>query len=109
MRRRRAKTGFFHNRDLIGHRAHTIFGDPEAAKYAWGIGYHWYEVWTGSDAKHNNLQDVYQSYPDKPILFTEGTIEAFDPERYQYWPNAERYANDMIKDFNSKLMGDPRI
>jgi len=94
-----------HNRDLIGNRANTIFGDPEASKYAWGIGYHWYEVWTGSDAKHNNLQNVHESYPDKPILFTEGTIESFDPERYQYWPNAERYANDMINDFNVGVVG----
>jgi glucosylceramidase len=94
-----------HNRDLASHRANTIFGDPEASKYAWGIGYHWYEIWTGSDAKHVNLQNVYESYPDKPILFTEGTIEKFDPERYQYWPNAERYANDMINDFNVGVVG----
>ena len=94
-----------HNRDLVANRANTIFGDPEAAKYAWGIGYHWYEIWTGSDAKHENLLNVYQSYPDKHILFTEGTIEKFDPERYQYWPNAERYANDMINDFNVGVVG----
>jgi len=94
-----------HNRDLIGHRANTIFSDPEASKYAWGIGYHWYEVWTGSDAKHDNLQNVHESYPDKPILFTEGTIENFDAGRYQYWPNAERYANDMIDDFNVGVVG----
>jgi len=94
-----------HNRDLIGNRANTIFGDPEASRYAWGIGYHWYEVWTGSDAKHVNLQNVYESYPDKPILFTEGTIESFDAGRFQYWPNAERYANDMINDFNMGVVG----
>lgn len=94
-----------HNRDLIGDRANTIFSDPEASRYAWGIGYHWYEVWTGSEARHNNLQNVYESFPDKPILFTEGTIEAFDTERYQYWPNAERYASDMINDFNVGVVG----
>jgi len=94
-----------HNRDLVGNRANTIFGDPDASKYAWGIGYHWYEIWTGSEAGHNNLLNVYQSYPDKHILFTEGTIEKFDPERFQYWPNAERYANDMINDFNVGVVG----
>ncbi len=94
-----------HNRDLIGDRANTIFSDPEASRYAWGIGYHWYEVWTGSDARHNNLQNVHESFPDKHILFTEGTIEAFDTERYQYWPNAERYASDMINDFNVGVVG----
>jgi len=94
-----------HNRDLVGNRANIIFGDPDASKYAWGIGYHWYEIWTGSEAGHNNLLNVYQSYPDKHILFTEGTIESFDPERFQYWPNAERYANDMINDFNVGVVG----
>ncbi|MFT7561563.1 MAG: glucosylceramidase [Flavobacteriales bacterium] len=94
-----------HNRDLISNRANTIFGDPEAAKYAWGIGYHWYEVWTGSESKQDNLKNVSESFPDKPILFTEGTIEAFDAERYQYWPNAERYGRDMINDFNQGVVG----
>ncbi|MDH3903124.1 MAG: glycosyl hydrolase, partial [Xanthomonadales bacterium] len=54
---------------------------------------------------YNNLQNVYASYPDKPILFTEGTIEKFDANRYQYWPNAERYATDMINDFNVGVVG----
>ena len=36
-----------HNRDLIYQRASTILNDPEAAKYVWGIGFHWYEDWTG--------------------------------------------------------------
>lgn len=94
-----------HNRDLVGHRANTIFGDPDASKYAWGIGYHWYEIWTGSEARHVNLQNVFDSYPDKHILFTEGTVEHFDPEKFQYWPNAERYASDMINDFNSGVVG----
>lgn len=94
-----------HNRDLMAHRAQTIFNDPEAARYAWGIGYHWYEVWTGSEPNTANLRDVYQAYPDKPILFTEGTIEAFDPEKLQYWPNAERYGRDMVNDFNAGVVG----
>ena len=36
------------NRDLITNRANTIIEDPEASKYAWGIGFHWVETWTGS-------------------------------------------------------------
>ena len=89
-----------HNRDLITNRANTIFGDPEAAKYAWGIGFHWYETWTGSDPNFENLGRVKESFPDKQLIFTEGCNEAFDPLKYQYWPNAERYANSMINDFN---------
>lgn len=94
-----------HNRDLISHRANTIFEDPEAAKYAWGIGFHWYETWAGGETMHENLRNVYQSYPDKKLLFTEGTVENFSAERYQYWPNAERYGRSMINDFNAGTVG----
>lgn len=89
-----------HNRDLINHRANTIFDDPEASKYAWGIGFHWYETWTGSTPMFSNLGNIKESYPDKNLVFTEGCNEAFDSKKYQYWPNAERYGLSMINDFN---------
>lgn len=94
-----------HNRDLITHRANTIFDDPEAAKYAWGTGFHWYETWRKGDPMFDNLQRIQESYPDKKLLFTEGCNEAFDPEKYQYWPNAERYGHSMINDFNRGTVG----
>lgn len=94
-----------HNRDLISHRANTIFGDPEAAKYAWGIGFHWYERWAGGQSMWRNLQNVKESYPDKQLLFTEGCIEAFDENEYQRWSNAERYGTSMINDFNCGTAG----
>lgn len=90
-----------HNRDLISHRANTIFEDPEAAKYAWGIGFHWYETWAGGETMHENLRNVAQSFPDKKLIFTEGTNEKFSADRYQHWPNAERYGRSMINDFNA--------
>lgn len=89
-----------HNRDLITNRANTILDDPEAAKYVWGVGFHWYETWTGSDPQFENLRRVKESYPDKELIFTEGCNEAFDPNKYEHWPNAERYGNSMINDFN---------
>jgi glucosylceramidase len=94
-----------HNRDLLSHRAHTIFSDPEAAKYAWGIGFHWYETWSGGKHMYENLRDVANSFPDKKLIFTEGTVESFSAERYQYWPNAERYGRSMINDFNAGTVG----
>ena len=36
-----------HNRDLLYYRASVVLNDPDAAKYVWGIGYHWYESWGG--------------------------------------------------------------
>ncbi|PTX62253.1 glucosylceramidase [Kordia periserrulae] len=94
-----------HNRDLISHRANTIFEDAEAAKYAWGIGFHWYETWTGGDAKYENLGNINTSFPTKNLLFTEGCQEKFDEKAYQRWSNAERYGNSMINDFNHGTVG----
>jgi glucosylceramidase len=89
-----------HNRDLINNRANTIFNDPEASKYAWGIGFHWYETWAGGDPMHENVKKVNESFPTKNIIFTEGTVEGFDADKYYYWPNAERYGSSIINDFN---------
>jgi len=94
-----------HNRDLFAHRANTIFDDPEASKYAWGIGFHWYETWRGGKPNFNALEEIQKAYPDKKMLFTEGCNESFKEEKYQYWPHAERYGNSMINDFNRGTVG----
>ncbi|WP_242158711.1 glycoside hydrolase family 30 protein [Aestuariivivens sediminis] len=94
-----------HNRDLINHRANTIFEDPEAAKYAWGIGFHWYETWAGGDPMFSNPGHIKESFPSKNLLFTEGCQEGFRSDRYQYWKHAERYGRSMINDFNQGTVG----
>ncbi|PJJ10766.1 glucosylceramidase [Flavobacterium sp. 1] len=90
-----------HNRDLMFQRANVIYSDPEASKYVWGMGFHWYETWTGAEQNLNNVAKVHEAYPDKKIMFTEGCIEKFDAAKYQFWPNAERYGIAMINDFNN--------
>ena len=94
-----------HNRDLMTQRANVIYSDPEAAKYVWGMGFHWYETWAGGDPMFDNLAKVNEAYPDKKLLFTEGCNEKFDAAKYQFWPNAERYGNSMINDFNNGTVG----
>lgn len=94
-----------HNRDLINQRVNTIFADPEAAKYAWGIGFHWYETWAGGQPMFNNIANVNESFPSKKLLFTEGCVEKFDWNKLNYWPNAERYGRSMINDFNNGTVG----
>ena len=47
-----------HNRDLIYQRASTILADPRAARFVWGIGYHWYEPWSGGDQMFDNVKLV---------------------------------------------------
>jgi len=94
-----------HNRDLMNQRANVIFDDPEASQYAWGLGFHWYETWAGGKPMFQNVQAVADAYPDKNLLFTEGCVEKFDAARYQYWPNGERYGEQMINDFNNGTVG----
>lgn len=94
-----------HNRDLIYQRAETYFDDPVAAKYAWGIGFHWYEDWSGGQQMFDNVALVNKVYPDKNILFTEGCAESFDSTRYNRWSLGEEYGRSMIYDFNSGAVG----
>ena len=94
-----------HNRDLIYQRAQTYFNDPEAAKYIWGMGFHWYEPWSGGTPMFDNLQRVHEAYPDVNLFFTEGCAESFDSSRYYNWALGEKYAKNMIADFNNGMVG----
>ncbi len=94
-----------HNRDLIVQRAQAIFDDPDAAKYAWGIGFHWYEDWSGGVQMYDNVELVDRLYLDKHILFTEGTPASFDPAGYERWNLGEAYGRSMINDFNTGTEG----
>jgi glucosylceramidase len=94
-----------HNRDLMNQRANVIFSDPEASKYAWGMGFHWYESWAGGASMFDNVRKVKEAYPAKNLLFTEGCVESFDAKKYQFWANGERYGISMINDFNNGTVG----
>lgn len=94
-----------HNRDLMNQRANVIYSDPEASKYVWGTGFHWYETWSGGLPMFDNVKKVHEAYPDKGLLFTEGCVERFDAAKYQFWPNAEKYGTAMINDFNNGTNG----
>ncbi len=94
-----------HNRDLMYQRANVIFDDPEASKYAWGMGFHWYEEWNGSVQMFDNVRLVHDTYPDKNLLFTEGCPESFNPGMYSYWGLGEKYGRSMINDFNNGTVG----
>lgn len=94
-----------HNRDLIYQRASVMLTDPQAAKYVWGIGYHWYERWSGGEMMFDNVRLVHDTFPDKHLLFTEGCAEAFKTERISDWTLGERYGYSMIHDFNCGTVG----
>jgi glucosylceramidase len=94
-----------HNRDLMVQRANVIFGDPEASKYAWGMGFHWYESWSGGDKMFDNVRLVHEAYPDKNLMFTEGCPESFNAAMYNNWGLGETYGRNMINDFNNGTVG----
>lgn len=89
-----------HNRDLIYQRASILFSDSVAAKYIWGIGFHWYETWTGGGMQFENLKRVSEAFPDKKLVFTEGCVEKFSLERINDWYLGEKYGYSMVNDFN---------
>lgn len=87
-----------HNRDELVERAATIYADPEASRYVWGAGFHWYV-----EDHFDHVQLVHDAFPDKHLLFTEGCQEG-GPHRGE-WEVGERYARSMINDLNRWTVG----
>jgi len=87
-----------HNRDIMVERAQAVLEDPEAAKYVWGTGFHWYV----SEA-FENVGKVHDLFPDKGLLFTEGCQEG--GVHFNSFKTGERYARNMIGDFNNYCQG----
>jgi glucosylceramidase len=94
-----------HNRDLIYQRASTILTDPKAARFVWGIGYHWYEPWSGGEPMFDNVKLVRESFPDTNLIFTEGCTDSFNAQRLNDWRLGEQYGTSMINDFNNGTVG----
>lgn len=89
-----------HNRGIMYQRAEVVLDDPEAAKYVWGTGFHWY---TGDHFE--NVKHVSEAFPDKQLLFTEGCVFPFDYQKLQDWKWGERYGESIIHDLNNSAGG----
>lgn len=87
-----------HNRDRMVERASTVYSDPDAARYVWGTGFHWY----GED-HFEQVQLLHDAWPDKQLLFTEGCQEG--GPHIGSWDLGERYAHSMINDLNRWTVG----
>ncbi|WP_152396121.1 glycoside hydrolase family 30 protein [Paenibacillus guangzhouensis] len=87
-----------HNRDIIVERASVVLSDPEAAKYVWGTGFHWY---VSEEFEH--VGKVHELFPDKHLLFTEGCQEG--GVKLGEWFTGERYGRNMIGDLNNWTEG----
>ncbi|MEN6384133.1 MAG: glycoside hydrolase family 30 protein [Phycisphaerales bacterium] len=87
-----------HNKDILVERISTILSDPEAAKYVWGIGFHWY-----AGTFFENLAKVHKFFPDKQLLATEGCHEG--GVKPGNWQTGETYGNAIIGDLNNWAVG----
>lgn len=94
-----------HNRDMMKQRADVIFSDSEALKYVWGMGFHWYEPWSGGTEMFDNTKAVHEAYPNINLFFTEGCKESFKQEGYQLWSNGEHYGRNILNDFSNGTVG----
>jgi glucosylceramidase len=82
-----------HNRDKMYERAKVVLDDPQASKYVWGVGFHWY-----CGDYFDNVQLTHDVYPDKALIFTEGCQEG--GPKIGSWALGEKYARSIIQDFN---------
>jgi glucosylceramidase len=89
-----------HNRSLMYQRASVVLDDPAAAKYVWGVGFHWY---VGDNFE--NVKRVKEAYPKTHLLFTEGCHGPYDVNKINGWKWGELYAKSMINDFNNGTEG----
>jgi glucosylceramidase len=87
-----------HNRDGLVERASVVYADPQAARYVWGAGFHWYV-----EDQFDQVQLTHDAWPDKQLLFTEGCQEG-GPHTGS-WALGERYARSMIQDLNHWTVG----
>jgi glucosylceramidase len=85
-----------HNRNWLYQRASTLLNDADAAKYIWGIGFHWY-----SESQFDNVKRVSEAFPEKALMLTEGANGDFDPQHLNDWSLGENYGLNMINDFNN--------
>ena len=67
---------------------------PGAKDAVAGIAFHWYQ-----GDQYDQVQYVYENYPGKDLIFTEGCVEG--GPRNGAWFTGERYAHNIINDLNS--------
>ncbi|MCW3061139.1 MAG: glycosyl hydrolase [Capsulimonas sp.] len=84
-----------HNRGLMYQRVQDMLADPKTAKYIWGTAYHWYV------GDHFDIPGVvHDAFPNKAVLFTEGSLNFNDPAQYTDWTIGERYGENVMADLN---------
>lgn len=89
-----------HNRTLMYERARVMLDDPAAAKYVWGVGFHWY-----ANDSYDNVRRVKEAYPDTHVLLTEACLYPWDRAKMSEWHWGESYGIALLRDFNNGADG----
>ena len=89
-----------HNRTLMYERASVMLDDPAAAKYVWGVGFHWYV-----NDSYDNVRRVKEAYPATHVLLTEACLYPWDRAKLTEWHWGESYGTALIHDFNNGADG----
>jgi len=89
-----------HNRGILFQRAKVVYDDPAAARFVWGAGFHWY---VGDH--FDNVRQVHDAWPDKQLLFTEGTPSHYDAKTLLDWKWGEIYSTSILNDVNNWAAG----
>lgn len=82
-----------HNRDILLERVEPIY-EADIEGIISGCGIHWYDR-----EEFDNVSYIYNKYPNRLIMHTEGCLEGGPKE--DYFPGAERYARNIIGDMNA--------
>lgn len=85
-----------HNRTLLYERARVLLEDPAAARYVWGIGFHWY-----ANDSYDNVRRVQEAFPTVNLLLTEACLFPWDRARMNEWHWGERYGTSILRDLNN--------
>ena len=88
-----------HNRGIMYQRAQAVYEDPAAAQYVWGTAFHWY-----SGDHFDSPQAVHEAFPQKNLLFTEGS-EGFTTDPAAQWEGGERYGKNVLLDLSHWAVG----
>ena len=84
-----------HNKERVMDRAMIMLSDEEAAKYIYGLAFHWY-----SGDHFEQLEMFNRLYPEKKLVFSEGCYE-YSKGQMDTYKIGEKYAHDMIGNFNN--------
>lgn len=89
-----------HNRTLMYPRAAVPLDDPVAAKYIWGVAFHWY-----MNDSFGNVRAVHAAYPQTHLMLTEACLYPYDRAKLGQWQWGETYGTAILHDLENGAEG----